>query len=490
MPTPARRSVQALSHAVRRALMAAVLLGALCGPVAAQSTPLPTIEKKTEGMKKIPGLFNLYWDDAAGHLYWEIGDMGEEFLYVSLHGLGPGEQPDRHRPRAGPRLPRDPPHARRPARAASSSRTTSTRPTADNPTEVDAVRDAFAPSIQWGFDVVAQSGGHVLVDGTDFFLRDARGVIGQIASSGQGTFKLEKSRSAIYLPSTKSFPENTEVEAILTFTSDNPGRLVRGVAADPRGHHAPRASLLHQAPRRRLQDARRRPAHRRERPRRVRLRQAHRPGHADPAGRAPPAAEEEPGRRALRGRGADRLLRGPGHARAHQERARGGRRLVEPGVRSRRLHQRLPGEGAPRLDRPAGRPLQHDPLDAPEDARLLLRQLHRGPAHRRDHPRRREPRQSPSPPGLPARPGHGGALPRRHLVQRRRRLTSATYGTTASAPPTSPRPPTSSTSRRSRPAPTRWRWRSRACASWRPTRSGTRSASRTTTSPARTAARA
>jgi hypothetical protein len=56
-------------------------------------------------------------------------------------------------------------------------------------------------------------------------------VIGQLAARGQGTFTLDRARSAIHLDATRSFPENTEVEAILTFTSRNPGSLVQGVAA-------------------------------------------------------------------------------------------------------------------------------------------------------------------------------------------------------------------------------------------------------------------
>ena len=81
------------------------------------------------------------------------------------------------------------------------------------------------------------------MDATPFFIRDARNAIGQIAQRGQGTFRLDASRSAIHMPATKSFPENTEVESLLTFTGDNPGGLVRGVAVNPeavtlRQHHS------------------------------------------------------------------------------------------------------------------------------------------------------------------------------------------------------------------------------------------------------------
>jgi len=50
-------------------------------------------------------------------------------------------------------------------------------------------------------------------------------------------FQLDRSRSAIYMPNTRSFPENTEVESTLTFTSRNPGGLVNGVAATGQAAH-------------------------------------------------------------------------------------------------------------------------------------------------------------------------------------------------------------------------------------------------------------
>ncbi len=54
---------------------------------------------------------------------------------------------------------------------------------------------------------------------------------------------MDGSRCAIYLPQTKNFPLNTEVEATLTFTGDEPGNWVRQVAPSPeaitvREHHS------------------------------------------------------------------------------------------------------------------------------------------------------------------------------------------------------------------------------------------------------------
>ena len=202
----------------------------------------PTIAAKTEGMTAMEGFFDLYWDDEGGVLYWELDLGGGEFLYQISMGSGLGSNPvgiDRGQlrgthvleaQRIGPRVLLVEPNYQFQARS-------------DNATEVQAVRDAFAPSVYWGFDIVAQTGERVLVDATPFFIRDARNAIGQMAQRGQGTFRLDSSRSAIHLPATQSFPENTEVEALLTFTSGDPGGLVRGVAVNPeavtlRQHHS------------------------------------------------------------------------------------------------------------------------------------------------------------------------------------------------------------------------------------------------------------
>jgi hypothetical protein len=74
----------------------------------------------------------------------------------------------------------------------------------------------------------------VLVDATDFVVRDAHGVVRRLKETDQGSFSLDESRSAPYLDNTKAFPDNTELEARLTFTTDeDPGRYVQETAADP-----------------------------------------------------------------------------------------------------------------------------------------------------------------------------------------------------------------------------------------------------------------
>jgi hypothetical protein len=123
------------------------------------------------------------------------------------------------------------------------------RAVSDDPYERRAVRDSFAESALWGFKVEAEEKvegeekDHVLVDATDFFLRDAHGIPAALRRAKQGTYKLDGSRCTIYLPMTKNFPLNTEVEATLTFAGDEPGRWVRDVTPSPesitvREHHS------------------------------------------------------------------------------------------------------------------------------------------------------------------------------------------------------------------------------------------------------------
>lgn len=84
-----------------------------------------------------------------------------------------------------------------------------------------AVEQSFAQSVLWGFAVEAESNGHVLVDATDFVFRDAMKVANRIRSMRQGNYTLDKTRSAFYLPQSKNFPQNTELEATLTFINND-----------------------------------------------------------------------------------------------------------------------------------------------------------------------------------------------------------------------------------------------------------------------------
>jgi hypothetical protein len=196
------------------------------------SAKTPTITDKVAGMQKYPGYFNFYWDAKAGKIWLEIDKWNSEFLYVeSLPagigsndiGLDRGQLGQSHIvrfERTGPRV----------LLIASNY---AFRANSNDADERRAVKDAFAESTLWGFEVAAEEGGRALVDATTFYLRDAHQIPNTLQRMQQGNFRLDPTRCAFYLANTKNFPKNTEVEATLTFTAEEPGPLVRQVTPMP-----------------------------------------------------------------------------------------------------------------------------------------------------------------------------------------------------------------------------------------------------------------
>ncbi len=216
----------------------AIVLFAHCA-VASQSSqsrneqkPLPTIGQKTAGMQKFPGFFTYFWDARTGKIWLVVDKWDTDFLFhESLpDGVGsndllldrgqPGETQVVRFERSGPRV----------LLIAQNERF---RAVTDDLQQVAAIKQAFAQSVLWGFDVAAQDGDSVLVDATPFYLHDAHHVAERLATLHQGAYHVDSSRSAIYLPRTKNFPENSDVESIITFVGQNPGNFVQQVTPEP-----------------------------------------------------------------------------------------------------------------------------------------------------------------------------------------------------------------------------------------------------------------
>jgi hypothetical protein len=191
-----------------------------------------SIAAKTQGMQRLDGFVPLFWDAKQGKVWLEIARWDSEFLYiVSLPaGLGSNDI-GLDRGQLGPR--RIVRFERSGPRVLLVQPNYDYRASSENEAEKRSVREAFAESVLWGFDVAAESEGRALVDATSFFLRDAHDVIGALRRTNQGTYRLEPTRSAFYRPNTKGFPRNSEVEVTLTFTTDAPGNFVRQVAPTP-----------------------------------------------------------------------------------------------------------------------------------------------------------------------------------------------------------------------------------------------------------------
>jgi len=102
----------------------------------------------------------------------------------------------------------------------------------DNEEEKNSVKEAFAKSVLHGFIIKEKKKGMYLVDATDFFMRDAHGVASTLARNDQGSYSLDKSKSAFYLEKTKAFPKNVEFDLMLTFKGTPKGYNIRSVTPD------------------------------------------------------------------------------------------------------------------------------------------------------------------------------------------------------------------------------------------------------------------
>lgn len=190
------------------------------------------------------GFFNFYWDDDNGKIWLLIKEnqLEQEFLYVNSLATGVGNNDlglDRGQlgqkrvvkmSRVGKKILLTQPNLRY-------------RADSDNEDERLSVKEAFAESILWGFEVSKKENGQYLVDATSFLMQDAHGVADRLRQSKQGSYSVDNSRSAIYLPRTKSFPKNTEFEAIITFKGKAQDGKIRSVtptanAVTVRQHHS------------------------------------------------------------------------------------------------------------------------------------------------------------------------------------------------------------------------------------------------------------
>jgi hypothetical protein len=226
------------------------LLFALVLPVVAPRVTLAaddasqtaTITAKTANAEKLPGYFNLYWDAKQGQLWLAIDKWNAEFLYQSSLAAGVGANDiglDRGQLGAT-RIVR---FERSGNKVLLVQENLDYRAVTIDLDERRAVRDSFAESVLAGFPVAAEENGVALVNATDFFLRDAHGIPETLRRTHQGSYHVDPARCAIYLPQTKNFPLNTEVEATLTFSGDDPGAWVRQVTPSPesitvREHHS------------------------------------------------------------------------------------------------------------------------------------------------------------------------------------------------------------------------------------------------------------
>lgn len=211
---------------------------------------------RTAGLKRVEGFTPYYWDAKKGELLFELSPavMNREFLYFTALGSGVGsldmfaDRSSTHDDmvcrlmRVGPRV-------------LVIEENTRFRAEAGPPALQQSVEASFPTSVLASLPIEAEANGTLLVNANPLIVRDVFDMLGQLRNpqraingnvvrtqgGGGPSWRMDNERSVIDLEHTKNFPQNTEVEAMLTFTSDQGQRDIN--TPDPhaltiREHHS------------------------------------------------------------------------------------------------------------------------------------------------------------------------------------------------------------------------------------------------------------
>lgn len=190
-----------------------------------------TIDSFTKDMKKQAGFMTIYADAMTNKVYLEIKNLDKEFLYLASlsDGLGSNDI-GLDRGKLGPsRLVY---FERQGSKILMIQKNTDYRAESNNKLEQLSVEEAFARSVLFSFDITAESTNKLLVDISPMLLSDLFKVSETLASRGQGSYTLDKSRSSIRFDQLKTFPENIELEAYITFSGKPKSSNIRSVTPE------------------------------------------------------------------------------------------------------------------------------------------------------------------------------------------------------------------------------------------------------------------
>jgi hypothetical protein len=184
-----------------------------------------------EGITKHEGYFTFYYDSTKDKIFLEIENLNKDFLYVRSLSEGVGSNDiglDRGQLGGGVVV-----HFKKMANKILLVQPNQDfRAITDNLEEKNSVKEAFAKSVLHGFEIVKTKKNVFLVDATSFFMRDAHGVARTLARNNQGSYSLDKSRSAFHMDRTKAFPKNVEFDVMLTFKGTPKGYNIMSVTPD------------------------------------------------------------------------------------------------------------------------------------------------------------------------------------------------------------------------------------------------------------------
>lgn len=193
---------------------------------------IPTIARMVYGLERFDGFFTFYWSETEGKIFLEVDRWGKDFLAVSYLSRGLGSNDvglDRGKIGAQKVV----------SFFRSGNKVLLIQPNLDfragsgDSLGARAVSESFATSVIWGFTVLAEEDGKVLIDMTDFLLSDQNHIQAVLKYTGQGSYHLDASRSALNMERTRNFSGNSEFDIIQTFSGDMAGRYISQVVPSP-----------------------------------------------------------------------------------------------------------------------------------------------------------------------------------------------------------------------------------------------------------------
>ena len=179
------------------------------------------------------GYFSFFHDEEKGKVFLEVNQFNQEFLFQSglPNGIGSNDIGLDRGQLGDTRLVQ---FERVGDKVFLKQLNSYYRANTDNILEREAVNEAFASSIIWGFKVesISKDKKRVLIDYTPFLLSDIHNISDKLKKRKQGNYKIDASRSGFYTQRSKGFPDNTELEATVTYKGSGAGKHLLSVTPD------------------------------------------------------------------------------------------------------------------------------------------------------------------------------------------------------------------------------------------------------------------
>ena len=222
----------------------------LAGTVTLGAQTPGAIASKTTGFERREGFIPMYLESRGGRILLEIPRDSARVLFMVSQATGFGSNPigidrgasaDDHVLR----------FTREGERVFAVFENWRYRSSAlENADHQRSIAEAFAASTMAAMPILAEEQGRLLVDATDFLVRDWTDIAGAMARAQQGNYSLARDRSGINRALTRNFPDNTEIDLSLTFAlgSGRPGGIASQILPDPRAFTLRQHVTLHRLP--------------------------------------------------------------------------------------------------------------------------------------------------------------------------------------------------------------------------------------------------